>query len=479
VIQRGSWRLIRGVFVAAPLGLVAALVVAGQGACGSDPPAPPAVAGSGGAAGATATTSTGGEGGLFPCHDANTFLKDVVPEGWIRSPCMPSGCEVYVSTSPANTRPPSPWADCGPGCLELVHDWGDPTYRILEVLGASDGTNRFIAYNRWYAPGSTFGLETQLVRLPDNEVVFNVLMSGLSTPCRFVPHALSSSALLGETYYGLGDGIPGATMHMMRIGTSAGSADIVFWHEGDDYPLESVVTTDLWAVIYGGQAVHWSGFAPTTSLENAWSSPDGRFAYDMSGVGSTLFFSTRFLSGQLFDMFAWDPVEGTRPLVAIGDATRGGACCVASDGTDMVWLQGSGAYDPVDQAHEVIDLMHSPHATHASELEPRRLRTTFSNNLNRPVIVGGGYALTTEVVTSQGETQPKQHVLTRIADGAYWIIPPRLGRAWGPLLYVDAEDLALAEVPTAETIIEEGLQPSVYTIVRLKVAELGPPTPAE
>lgn len=424
---------------------------------------------------------SGGEGGLFPCHDdANTHLKEVVPEGWIRSPCMPSGCEVYFSTSPDNTRPPSPWAPCGPGCVELVHDWGDPSYRILELLGASDGTDRFIAYNRWYPPSETFGLETQLVRLPDNQVVFNALMPGVGDNCRFVPYSLSPSGLLGETFYGLNDGTPEALKHMMQVDTSDGLAKILFWDEDIGVPLESTITSDLWAVLYGRQAISLGGFDPTLALDTAWSSPDGRYAFALSGLGSTLFFSTRFLSGELFDTFAWDPVEGTRPLVAFGDATLGGACCVATDGTDMVWLQGSGAYDPVERTHAIVDLVHSPHATRASELEPRRLRTTFSNKLEREVIVGGGYALTREWSVVEGEAEPRQAVLTRLADGAYWTIPVRPGRVWSKPLYVDAEEIALAEGATGETGKREGLKPGAYYgVVRFTIAELGPPTPPD
>lgn len=66
------------------------------------------------------------EGGAATCPDSGDELPAYVPDGWVRAPCAPENCEVFVAPTPALARSPSPWTDCGAGCLELAHDWGDP-----------------------------------------------------------------------------------------------------------------------------------------------------------------------------------------------------------------------------------------------------------------------------------------------------------------------------------------------------------------
>jgi hypothetical protein len=213
---------------------------------------------------------------------------------------------------------------------------------------------------------------------------------------------------------------------------------------------------------------------PANELEIGWTSPDRRAINSISGSGDALFFTT-LLFDVSYEAYVWDPRRGAQKLIGFSTAAEGGACCVETNGADLVWLQGSGAYDASVETFETVDLMTAPFATSAAELEPRRLRTLEHDFLvGAWIVVGGGYALMME--QKQGMQFPVQHTLTRLSDGAYWVIPLRPQFVWGEPLYVDAEELALVLNAGPEVWLREGLQSGEsYTIVRLSIDSLGPP----
>jgi hypothetical protein len=105
----------------------------------------------------------------------------------------------------------------------------------------------------------------------------------------------------------------------------------------------------------------------------------------------------------------------------------------------------------------------------ASQLTPVRLRRSAP---------GGGCLLTAgggHVVGVEG----RDAVVTRVDDGFFWRVPPRVGFEWGRPLYVDAVELALVELPTDETALAYGVYGEAWTIVRRTIASLGKPQPPE
>ena len=324
-------------------------------------------------------------------------------------------------------------------------------------------------------------LEMQTVRLPENAVTFNALLpEGFSASCYLSLRALSADTILLDMMIGLNDSETDSQKLTMFMSPDEAMPQIALEHSHYGSPLEAVVTKDLWALTYGRKTILWHGPEPANEMLQAWQSPDGRLAYSLGAAGSTVFFSTeRAVShdGGIafeYETLAWDPTEGARVLLSFPDEPATAACCVRSDGVDMVWLQASG-YDAANHTFSHVELMASPFATHADELQPRTLWTAYQDNLiGATGVVGGGYALYWE--SKKGIEKAYRHTLTRLSDGAYWIIEPRPGFLWSTPLYVDTEELALLEGAAKEVFLDAGLHSGEgYTIVRYSIASLGPP----
>ncbi|MBI4951683.1 MAG: hypothetical protein HY908_06590 [Myxococcales bacterium] len=472
-----------------PLAALGALAsAAGCSAC-----ADPAGSGGGGgvaSAGSGAATSSGttssgagalgAGGGGGGCPDPTTELPPDLPAGWVRAPCVPVDCGIYLAPTPALARAPSPWTACGDGCLEFVPDWGDPKYRFYGALGGSDGTTRYIGYTRnlGLKPGFplvAIGTELQIVRLPDNVVTFDALIPPEATgTCALQLRALSEGAATLESY--VGTDVPGPNHHrLMFLPAGESVPHIVYEWTGFGAPLEADASEALFAASYGRKDLHWHGPEPSGTFPSAWTSPDGRYLNSLSVFGSTVFFSAD--RGPLyFEQHVWDPVEGVRTLISAPNGAEGGVCCARGDGQDLVWFQGSGVLDPVHNTYSQVDLMASPYATHAQEVHPRKLRSAHRDYLwaGPTGVVGGGYAAHLEFRLG---LEDYRVTVTRISDGAYWVLPDRPGFSWSMPLYVDAEELAVVLAPGKDVFQSEGLLSGhQYTIVRFEIGKLGPPT---
>ncbi len=457
-----------------------ALVACGQSGCkgsGSGPGAAAADAGAetGGGAGHPEAGAGGSDAG---CPDPTQGIPDDIPDGWLRAPCVPADCDIYYAPELSLTRPASPWADCGEGCLELVADWGAPNDRIGVTRGASSGATRYIGYLR-VLPN---GWEYQILRLPENEVVFDALSPRSGDlghyTCLLTLRALSTTTAVFRALTGLQDSDPTSSEVLWSVAPGDPRLRLLAEHSNYTTPLEAVAGDGLWLATFGRKSIYWQDMTPSDEMLLAWKSPDSRLAYALSATGTTAFFSAN-RGHSSYESYAWDQDGGARTLLPFPEAELGGACCVASDGTDMVWLQGSGVFDAGAGTYERVDVMASPHATQAADVEPRWLRQGYADNVNGfRTVVGGGYALHEETRKADGSAV-RQHTLTRLSDGAYWVIEPRPGFIWGKPLYVDAEEFALVEGAGPEVFIDAGLHAGYsYTIVRYRIDSLGPPTPA-
>jgi hypothetical protein len=210
-------------------------------------------------------------------------------------------------------------------------------------------------------------------------------------------------------------------------------------------------------------------------MKVGWESPDGRFLVGMNAVGSTILFSAFHVPGP-YELFAWDPVGGTRTLLALPSVMDGGAGALYTDGIDLVWLHGTG-FIPDTQTFQQMRMMTAPYTTQSAALKPRDLRASFQNLLiDARATVGGGYALYVETEWLGPGSNKHYHTLTRLSDGAYWVLAPRPGFRWSLPLYVDAEEFALVEDALKDVFVDAGLQSGEsWTIVRRTIASLGPP----
>jgi hypothetical protein len=385
-------------------------------------------------------------------------------------------CPLFLTTDPNLARPASPWADCGPGCLELVHDWGDPAHRLFSEIGASQAGERYIGYTRSFGPDllGPFGYEIQLVRLADNAVVFDALTPGGGGPCHMQIDDVDGT----RAVYRLQDHVTEPNTDHRVVFTANHGAELVVLENVVEpgLPLETVLGGATRSFTYSRKTILRQSLGGG-EIASVWES-DGPYAFGLFAHQDALFFSAQIPTGPsaLFETLVWSPSAGAEPLLPAPAASGGGNCCVKTDGSDMVWLAGTGWQAGSDTFSEVM-LMHSPYGTSAAGLQPTALRPMLTDKVTGgKSVVGGGYALIYERLKAQPSDEAN-FVLTRLSDGAHWIVPPRPGFHWGTPLYVDAEELALSETPSAETIQAEGLHTGyVYTIVRLQLASLGPPT---
>jgi hypothetical protein len=94
---------------------------------------------------AGASSSGGGEAGAGPCSDYFPGSPPSgVPAGWVRPPCAPASCDIFIAPAADKMRPAPAWSACGDGCLELVPDWAGPQHRFLEAKGFASQGDRFL-----------------------------------------------------------------------------------------------------------------------------------------------------------------------------------------------------------------------------------------------------------------------------------------------------------------------------------------------
>jgi hypothetical protein len=403
----------------------------------------------------------------------------------VHAPCAPADCDIAFAPDSAHMRPASPWAPCGVGCLELVDDWAATPYRFFNALGAARDGKRWISYERNLGPPlSQFGgypLEIQIVRLPENVVTFDAIMpDGLADgACTQWMHALAPDAMLLELFASPASDF--STHHrMVYSGDPDHALPVLSFERTDGKAVTSATaSSQLWAVTYDFfNVLEWHPSSFTDQMAVGWTAPGAQtiLASTLASAGATVFFSTA--GGASHDILAWDLDAGGRALLGSSSPSPGAACCLGTDGKDMAWLQGSG-WPPNGGVADTFDevwLFTSPQGTTPQALQPRPLRKTIEISLTGSLVVGGGYVLASELQLPGTMTQL---TLTRISDGAYWVIPAPSGFAVGSPLYVDAEEFAYLKSPGKDLFIDAGLQSGAWTIVRQTIAALGSPLAAD
>ncbi|MBI4953931.1 MAG: hypothetical protein HY908_18040 [Myxococcales bacterium] len=372
-------------------------------------------------------------------------------------------------------NPASPWAPCGDGCLELVEDWpgggdgGPGAARFGDAFGAARGGLRYLGYGRNYGVHGYSPFELQIVRLPDNVVTFDAYMpDGLDTnpQCILYLEALDTHRALGRLR--VHGSTPTEDTELIYAMAPDAAPRVVRWGSFP-WAAETVLTSSLWAVVPEALAwIAWHDYERSDQMTPLWTSPDGRWAHELAAYDSSVFFSTLF-PGAMYQIEVAEPDAGSRLLRAFPEAAEGGACCARTDGTSLVWLEGSGSFDAPTRSYAEVRMMRSTYATTAEALGPETVRLlTLQNTVDGAnMIMGAGYVLHLEV-RNVGGTLQKTLALTRAATGSYWIIEPSPGREWTQLVYVDAEEFA---------VTDQGGTLGEARLVRRSVASLGKPMP--
>jgi hypothetical protein len=163
----------------------------------------------------------------------------------------------------------------------------------------------------------------------------------------------------------------------------------------------------------------------------------------------------------------WTVQVGAKDFISFGADSSRGAADLATDGVDMVWVEGSNRSNP-NGPFPVVDLMTAPHTTDPAQLKPRKLRSISGYPFGTaPAVVGCGYTARRAELPTGADGGLEAHVMiVRIADGQTWLLPGS-DPSWyyySPIALTCDEIFVYARTPTQQ-------------IIRIKLNSLGPGSP--
>lgn len=194
----------------------------------------------------------------------------------------------------------------------------------------------------------------------------------------------------------------------------------------------------------------------------------GQQPSNVQGIGATIFFQ----SGSITDgaIHAWTEAGGTVALVDYpGDHTKA-VNGFATDGVDMVWTLGEGAYVSGGPGWDKSSIMTAPFSTDPAAVAKtsRRLRSDPGPFTPYRFAIGCGYAAR-QVVRQETSSSPstKDLLVVRLSDGASWFVAmPPVTQGAGFTSY--SLGITCDEVFATAHFDDES-----FTIVRIRLDSLG------
>lgn len=386
--------------------------------------------------------------------------RSVDSDGWFRPEGVSAECRVAIAKDAAHARAPSGFSSCGKGCLELAVDWRDEQHRLFGALGAARNGKRRLAYTRDLADA----LELQIVSLPENTVVFDARVDTGFRGCALFVRAITADAAWIELIEPKNGNAPArAVAGVLRAGSSvpvfetphaAGPAALEY-AMGNSALFENIGRLGIAADRSG------DGRGPLALFR----APANAYIAGLRAADDRLFYGAVDAPSARIETYA----RSAGAAAFIGTPSKP-AFGLETDGQDFVWFEAEQPPDPSGR-YSSIELVTAKFATNAAELRPRALRRAYKDTLvSGRSVVGGGYSLALE---SRSTNEAAHLILTRLADGAFWTIPPHAGLAWGEPLYVDGAELAVVENASHERFVDKGLRSGeAWTIARLEIASI-------
>ncbi|MBX3128057.1 MAG: hypothetical protein KF718_15140 [Polyangiaceae bacterium] len=457
--------------------------------CGTEKDDPQA---SGGSAGTDA--SAGGTGGHWPLPDSagvggsptdgaipcpeGPELPPDVPDGWVRFPVFGCKYKVYVPPEPSLLPPPLQWEECtdlGPDpytCTQLVtpwpHNgqpvggqpraWKDENGKVILQFRQMSGTTVTHAYTAVaaYADGPML----QAIRVSEQTNQGPVLAvlpnGGAAAPMR---------ALWRFSDY---EGSSTANVTEIRGGPVTNPmADLIVRYEKGDVLSAGGYGGPKYVALVGAR-LHireWDG----TDLGQQYVGLD--IANTTWANAETLIWNAQ--SAVKSHLYRWTPSGGAEVIHSYGDDFSKGAASPATDGTDLVWLEGEGR--DVGGSSSFFPTMHvvtSKLPASSAPLEPKRLRSWKGEAIwNAAGAVGCGYAAYSMPLTPVNAPLDQRLLIVRLSDGVSWELksPADNHWNWGQPLTIDCDEL----------ITTWGVGFGNFHIRRIRLDSLGPGTPPD
>ncbi len=179
-----------------------------------------------------------------------------------------------------------------------------------------------------------------------------------------------------------------------------------------------------------------------------------------------LFFTTLTANGSAVQI--WSKASGPKQLLSSQGREGHGIGSFATDGVDMVWLEGTTNPQSPDQ-FSTVDVFRAKASVDPKALAPLRVRAFPGQQIWSPFApaVGCGYAAFNLVMSAKG-TAVSHLFIVKLADGSAWDLRPpdetNVRYNWGP--------------PAAITC-DEVFVPMADNLRRVRLDSLGSPLPAE
>jgi hypothetical protein len=187
--------------------------------------------------------------------------------------------------------------------------------------------------------------------------------------------------------------------------------------------------------------------------------PNGSYAQNYAfAFGSALFWAADGNNFGIQKVYLGD--GGARDFI-VGGNTPPAAADLGTDGTDLVWTEGTGGW--TDGLPTVLNIMTAPFTTDPASLKPRRLRSeqTFGYGTT-PFVVGCGYAM-------RGITSAMR--IVRLSDGVSWLLNATAHWTWETAITINCNE---AFIDVIEKPSGRRGKTDAGGLVRVRLDSLGP-----
>lgn len=399
--------------------------------------------------------------------------------GWAHYPDYDPSCEFYIPESRENLPPPLRWQPCravgetaGKSCEEMVIDWKPskayPNDFITPGTSGFRRTDGSVAFmtSRFQDDG-TYRLVLDasgpvLVAIREQRPDKCVLANMPSDADRFAFRVLDSEAKGAVSEYG--GGAIGGDIGSLRPRVLRRYRDSI----ARDYAAGIPGVVDI-----TGGPMKLSAWTDLASSEILSASEDAALKYNYQFFfGETLFWAADGTG--INKQKVWTRAGGVKDFLAFGSDVAQGAADLGTDGTTLVWLEGTGRTSGTG-VYPSVAAYAAPFTTTAALVQKRLLRSDLSGYSFgvRPFVVGCGYAARTGFV-KEGPGEKGGTMLIRLADGHMWLLPsgPALEWSWQKPLAVTCDEVFVLIQSTVTAA-----QPVRQTIARVRIDSLGAPLP--